>query len=454
MVTTLLLIDRITLPSVDLTDSSNGPFEARLYNFSGANVISALTNVYSVAIDNDLPVFAEPDYIMSPRPHGSFGSPSGGPPAPEAQGFFDQWAFSSIGGISELGGGRPGSPVAVFDTSPFATAGEWTISRPGHEFQLCALDVPTAFMARWQSGRHTSGGLIDTQVEATIEHGLFVSGLANAVSPNSPVTLVRVLDDIAYGDMQSLLVGLELYRRSANPGQVINLSLGVHTDDPPLHTLFFELKDNETRWHELYETIWDFVQAKHMELLGFAIDSPPYEGGPVIALRSLIRSIAAKNIVVAAAGNDAGGSASRPPSHFPAFWDEVISVGATNKVNGWPCYSNLGEVLAPGGDGGQAAAGQPACPPRQDICLDSECEFGLVGPVTTWRSTTGYAYWSGTSFATPLVSGLAALLLGECPGLTPSQVAQAILQGAQGDVINIPNTNPGLGTISGIGGCP
>jgi len=39
----------------------------------------------------------------------------------------------------------------------------------------------------------------------------------------------------------------------------------------------------------------------------------------------------------------------------------------------------------------------------------------------------GYVYWSGTSFATPFVSGAAALVRAEYPKLTPAQVASRLL---------------------------
>ena len=61
-------------------------------------------------------------------------------------------------------------------------------------------------------------------------------------------------------------------------------------------------------------------------------------------------------------------------------------------------------------------------------------------------SETNYAYWHGTSFATPLVSRLAALALdaddSEPAWLSPKQVFEAIRCGAPtGDgVINVPAT--------------
>ena len=69
------------------------------------------------------------------------------------------------------------------------------------------------------------------------------------------------------------------------------------------------------------------------------------------------------------------------------------------------CYSNTGEVGAPGGDGGIA----PNCEPQLQLCNASEpCDYGLVSLVSARSDTVGFAYWVGSSFAAPLVSGVAA----------------------------------------------
>jgi len=65
----------------------------------------------------------------------------------------------------------------------------------------------------------------------------------------------------------------------------------------------------------------------------------------------------------------------------------------------------------------------------------------MVGPVPTSATLykerpdhivdTGYMELSGTSFAAPVVSGVAALILGKNPGLTPDQVKGALMLGAK-----------------------
>lgn len=76
-------------------------------------------------------------------------------------------------------------------------------------------------------------------------------------------------------------------------------------------------------------------------------------------------------------------------------------------------------MAAPGGDGddGVTVCNVPMCDvDNPDACLVS----------ASLDSSTGYVYWVGTSFATPLVSGEAALLLGA--GKSPSQVTSIITE--------------------------
>jgi subtilisin family serine protease len=94
-------------------------------------------------------------------------------------------------------------------------------------------------------------------------------------------------------------------------------------------------------------------------------------------------------------------------------------VGASNASGGPSCFSNQGDVYAPGGDG--IVANSCALPDCQSPTPDNF----VVGPVYGYPDSSGYAYWLGTSFAAPWVSGLAALLQqGEGPWIPP-QVGRA-----------------------------
>jgi serine protease AprX len=134
---------------------------------------------------------------------------------------------------------------------------------------------------------------------------------------------------------------------------------------------------------------------------------------------------------VAAAGNY--GSASGPSGvpFAPGSDPFVITVGAADTGN-W--LSTADDFMAPWSAYGYTLDGfakpELAAPGRY-----------MVGPVPTSATLyseradhvvdTGYMELSGTSFAAPVVSGIASLMLGKYPNLTPDQVKGALMRGAR-----------------------
>lgn len=123
-------------------------------------------------------------------------------------------------------------------------------------------------------------------------------------------------------------------------------------------------------------------------------------------------AVAAGVTVVVAAGNeaqDAGNS-------FPASCDNVITVAASN-FNGELVsrYSNFGadvEIMAPGGD------------TQRDDNNDGNPD-GVLSMVEG-----GFAFFNGTSMASPHVAGVAGLLLAQDASLTPQEIQDLITTNA------------------------
>ena len=108
-------------------------------------------------------------------------------------------------------------------------------------------------------------------------------------------------------------------------------------------------------------------------------------------------------VLVGAAGNN-----NREESFYPASLNHVISVSATqpeDEFSHWSSYGPAVDVSAPGSS------------VLTTNCISSAC------PHPEW---TAHTYISGTSFATPNVAGVVALIRAKNPAWTPQQVVDRL----------------------------
>lgn len=131
------------------------------------------------------------------------------------------------------------------------------------------------------------------------------------------------------------------------------------------------------------------------------------------ATQSAINDVVAAGVtVVVAAGNEA----SNASNSFPASCDNVITVAASD-FNGdlVTRYSNFGavvDIMAPGGD----------------LSADEDNDGNPDGVLSMVDG--GFAFFNGTSMATPHVAGVAGLLLAQNPTLSPQAVEQLLKDNA------------------------
>lgn len=133
-------------------------------------------------------------------------------------------------------------------------------------------------------------------------------------------------------------------------------------------------------------------------------------------MQNAINTARSKNAVVVVAAGNSNADASQ---FSPANCSGVVAVTATGRDGGKAYYSNYGSIVdlaAPGGS------------------MNTGSANGVVSTLNTGKKQAEadtYAYYQGTSMATPHVSGVAALMLSVNPDLTPDQVESVLKSSAR-----------------------
>lgn len=215
------------------------------------------------------------------------------------------------------------------------------------------------------------------------------------VAPQADIVNIKVLNAFGFGSPSAVINGLEqAVRRDA---LVASLSLG---------------------WSEILHG-WVCTDAN------------------CILCQAVDNAVRLGMTVVVAAGNEANIGAKPPFAiRHPGAARRAITVGAVDKAKVLAPFSSFG----PGS--GRLSSGSPIRLTKPDVCAPGvQITSSILGG--------GFGPLSGTSMATPHVSGVVALILQKNPGLTPAMVKKLLEN--TGEPLPLPPNQVGYGLVNAYG---
>ncbi len=233
------------------------------------------------------------------------------------------------------------------------------------------------------------------------DHGVFVAGLIRDIAPNAHIRLIRILNDFGGGDLYNIfaaLTDLELELVSgAIRHLVINLSLNIMPDIRRLPYVWFDHRQ------------WPSTQ-----LAGAVRVLTHIEEGLHLLFESLYAHGA---LIVAAAGNDSffvNKQVQKPrPPRVPARYESTLSVASVNSRYAPSLFANA--ACMPPANAGVAAFGGDSNGLVDSNGLPEAVRGVYIAPTFPGgeQNVSGWADWSGSSFASAIISGLGAHLIAQ-----------------------------------------
>lgn len=367
-------------------------------NWTFVTLPSGMSVVTGLNLLRALPgvVAAQPDLVYRP----SF--------TPNDPSVFSQYALSQVNAFAawEYEKGEDGIvTVAVIDAGVDQTHPELAAKMAGLAHEFC--DPTTGVCAADNAG---AGGIPLT----ACNHGTRVAGVAAAAGNNG-----AGVAGIAFGTKVKIL-SVRVFRDTDCTASCGNNGLNqCVTDDNGLIGAFNYVSG--LVGNALYGRI-----VANVSIGGTAACA----GAVSTALNNAVNKNAVNGIPFAFAAGNSGGTVETPANCAGSTGGSgIIPVGATDSQNSVPSFSSRGAELSTN---------------------------GLVAPgkdVLTTDLNGAYANATGTSFSSPHVAGLAALMLSKKPTMTPVEVQNALRGGADQIGVSgfgVQDATP-LGNVSGAG---
>jgi hypothetical protein len=253
------------------------------------------------------------------------------------------------------------------------------------------------------------------------DHGLFIAGIVRDIAPDSQVECVRVLNDFCAGDLQSLTKALEsIHNRMLQHNPDDNYKQGDLFKKPVVINLSLVIADD------------DDVDGQHLNNLDLARAS----------LLKTVQSLVDQGALIAAsAGNEgdlryppANPTGLRPSALYPAAFtynglirhkERLIPVGAVDEEGNpatYSCYPGTRGLATYGGEVPQDfKRDKSGCYTKTEdidaiIGIYTSLSYPSLAledcqPTYPTPNAHAWAYWIGTSFATPIINGVTARIL-------------------------------------------
>ncbi len=253
----------------------------------------------------------------------------------------------------------------------------------------------------WEPQRSVVAAVVDTGVDYVhpdLAPVLLRTPLGTVVGYNALNGAASALDDAGHGSLCAGIIAAQTNNGVGIAG-IAGWNPADATAGPPVRLMPVKVLNSlaqGTQADLASGLVWAADQGAHV--INLSLGGPDYS---VTVERAVQYAWNRGCVLVAAAGNSAS-----PAPNYPAAYEHVLSVGATDETDALASFSSYGpwvQVAAPG--------------------------------VGIWSTTRGsYTAEDGTSFAAPHVAGAAAVLLSHDPTLTPA-AAVALLR-STGDPIH------------------